>query len=92
MSIQKHFSISDDEWSKIGLTDIEIFREADKFDFGSGKEISAISLMHYVDEFGEFFSGTENHQKIANAIFNSLESSDQLNLIKNWSIEDGDEE
>lgn len=83
--MKQHYNLNDVEWNKLSrvVTTMELISAIPEFDRNdSGEQISKISLMLYIDHRGDFSEGNSIHKKIARAVFGSLDSSDQVEIIK----------
>lgn len=83
--MKQHYKLSDAEWEKLieSITTMDLLKAIPEFDpHGTGAEISKVSLMLYLDRRGDFSEGKEVHQKIAKAVFNSLDSSDKIAIFE----------
>jgi hypothetical protein len=65
-------------------------------DFEHTAQVTKVSLMYYVDHKGDFtdndYTKVPSHQKLAMAVFQSLETSEQMQVLEYISHELGDEE
>jgi len=94
--MKQHYNLNDVEWNKLERTvkTMDLLKAIPEFDpNGSEVSITKVSLMYYLDKHGDFSEGNKIHQKIARAIFGSLDASDKIEIMKyvQW-LEEGDEE
>ena len=82
--MKQHYGISDAEWPKLSelVTTRELFNSIHLFDPNeSGAPISKVSLMYYIDKFGDI-EGNKKSDIIARAVFNSLSNKDKIEVMQ----------
>lgn len=92
MSMQEHYNINDVEWSKLtasGITTLDLVKAVPKFDINeTGAKISKFHLMYYIDRNGDFTGKKTKNDKIAFAVFSSLDQKSKTEIIQYIPDED----
>lgn len=94
--ISEHFNICNEEYNKLvksGISDSDLLRNIKTFHGTWEKPISSMGLCYYIDDLGNFNKGNLKHQRIAKAIFNSLNSRNKIEILEylDWH-DDGEPE
>lgn len=96
MDFFSHFNINDEQKDlliKQGIDQIQLLKNIERFDVNDSKApIGKIHLMHYMDHRGSFFNCFTIPGKIANAVFNSLNDSDKLDVYAYESYVEGEDD
>lgn len=91
--MHEHYNISDAEWEKLqerGVTIKDLFQSLHYFvPKGSEAPVSPVCLMLYYDNHGDFRRPPYfPHKKIAEAIFNCLETKEKFALLRYMDDDD----
>lgn len=83
--MQEHYRLSDDEYEKLTdtVSTTQMIKAVHHFDVnGDGEPIGKHKLMHFIDRHGDFNEGNTHLHKIAKAVFKSLPSNDQAEVVR----------
>lgn len=85
--MKEHYNISDSEFKKLlstGVTQLDLLKSVKFFDpHGSQAPLTKVSLMYYVDQFGDINSPPfPVHKRIARAMLNSLPNKEKMEIFE----------
>ena len=85
-----HYGINNGEFAKLckTVTLSEMVSHVSKFS-PNASEPSVVSMMCYIDLYGDIFEGDSAHKKIAQAIFNSMDNDNKVSLMLYMEDQDG---
>ena len=92
MSLQQHYGISDEEWTKLrtrfktldeSALNLRLLNTVFKFDPDrTGEPLNRISLMYFVDHNGDFSAPGKFTEHVAMAMFNSVPPTEKVEIMQ----------